>query len=66
MRVMTIPEACLVKMYLGYLPMAKEWRISRGSFIIHEDFVQIWHTKLHQINYSDGTQGTAFKANRKT
>lgn len=62
---MTIPEVYLVKMYLGYLAMAKEWKISRGQFIIHEDFAQIWHTKLHQINYSDGTQGTAFKARQE-
>jgi len=30
MRVLTIPQACLVKMYLGYLPMPKERKISRG------------------------------------
>jgi len=30
MRVLTIPEAYLVKTYLGYLLMAKEWTISRG------------------------------------
>jgi len=31
MRVMTIPEVYLVKTYLGYLPMAKEWKFQEVS-----------------------------------